>query len=83
MFTTSPLNRPDDNIRFTPSCPPTFYNKIVPMIMIIPVMNWTNEFYRLTKRIFQNIDQSPHKKNPAQNRAWKFVHGPTIIMPRS
>jgi len=28
---TSLVHRPDDYIGFTPSCPPTFYNKIAPM----------------------------------------------------
>jgi len=26
------LHRPDECIRFTPSCPPTFCNKIAPMV---------------------------------------------------
>jgi len=31
IYKTWPLHRPDDYICFTPSCPPTFYNKIAPM----------------------------------------------------
>jgi len=27
------LHRPDDYIGFIPSCPPTFYNKIAPMVV--------------------------------------------------
>jgi len=34
IYETSLLHRPDDYIGFTPSCPPTFYNKIAPMIAI-------------------------------------------------
>jgi len=30
IYKTSLLHRPDDYIVFTPSCPPTFYNKIAP-----------------------------------------------------
>jgi len=31
IYETSLLHWPDDCIGFTPSCPPTFYNKIAPM----------------------------------------------------
>jgi len=31
VYETSLLYRPDDYIGLTPSCPPTFYNKIAPM----------------------------------------------------
>jgi len=31
IYKTSLLHRPVDYIGFTPSCPPTFYNKIAPM----------------------------------------------------
>jgi len=33
VYKTSLLHRPDDYIGLTPSCPPTFYNKIAPMIL--------------------------------------------------
>ena len=36
IYKTSLLHRPDDYICFTPSCPPTFYNKIVTMRQITP-----------------------------------------------
>jgi len=32
VYKTSFLHRHDDYIGFTPSCPPTFYNKIAPML---------------------------------------------------
>jgi len=31
VYKTYFLHRPNDYIGFTPSCPPTFYNKIAPM----------------------------------------------------
>jgi len=31
IYKTSLLHRPGEYIGFTPSCPPTFYNKIGPM----------------------------------------------------
>jgi len=31
IYKTSLLHRSDDYIGFTPSCPPSFYNKIAPM----------------------------------------------------
>jgi len=31
IYETSLVHRPDDYIGFTPSCPPTFCNKIAPM----------------------------------------------------
>jgi len=31
---TSLLHQPNDHISFTPSCPPTFYNKIAPMVVL-------------------------------------------------
>jgi len=41
---TSLLHRPDDYVGFTPSCPPTFYNKIAPMLhMVMYVLNCSDE----------------------------------------
>jgi len=37
LYKMSVLHRPDDYIGFTPSCPPTFYNKIAPVISHICV----------------------------------------------
>jgi len=37
MYKTPLLHRPDDCIGFTRSCPPTFYNKIAPMVMGVVV----------------------------------------------
>jgi len=34
IYKTSLLHRPDEYIGFTPSCPPTFCNKIAPMITV-------------------------------------------------
>jgi len=34
IYKTSLLHRPDDYIGFTLSCPPTFYNKIAPMLRV-------------------------------------------------
>jgi len=33
-YKTSLLHRPDDYIGFTLTCPPTFYNKIAPIVVI-------------------------------------------------
>ena len=35
IYETSLLQRPDDYIGFTPSCPSTFYKKIAPMTISI------------------------------------------------
>ena len=35
IYKTSLLHRPEDYIGFTPSCPPTIYNKIAPMVSMI------------------------------------------------
>ena len=35
IYKPSLLHRPNDYIGFTPSCPPTFYNKIAPMATIV------------------------------------------------
>jgi len=37
IYKTSLLHRPDRYIGVTPSCPPTFYNKIAPMP---PAQGW-------------------------------------------
>jgi len=34
-YKTSLLHQPDNYIGFTPSCPPTFYNKIATMVASI------------------------------------------------
>jgi len=38
IYKTSLLHRPDEYIGFTPSCPPTCYNKIAPMCVVISVV---------------------------------------------
>jgi len=43
IYKTSLLHRPDGHVGFTPSCPPTFYDKIAPMYvhmhMHLPISN--------------------------------------------
>jgi len=39
IYKTSLLHRPDDYIGFTQSCPPTFYNKIAPMVVHVYMIN--------------------------------------------
>ena len=57
VYETSLLHRPDDYryIGFTPSCSPTFYNKIAPMIVskIRLVLFWSGIWYGTL--IFQKI----------------------------
>ena len=52
IYKTSLLHRPDDHIGFTPSCPPTFYNKIAPMLGL-------TFFQSLSKR--QTIGENQNK----------------------
>jgi len=43
IYKTSLLHRPDDYIGFTPSCPPTFYNKFAPMLVSTALeQEWPN-----------------------------------------
>ena len=35
IYKTSFLHRPDDSIGFKTRCPPTFYNKIAPVVTVL------------------------------------------------
>jgi len=39
IYKTSLLHRPDDYIGFTPSYPPAFYNKMLPMLVTIHMVD--------------------------------------------
>jgi len=47
IYKTSLLHGLDDYIGFTPSCPPTFSNKIAPMATTVMFYNVLQYFYTL------------------------------------
>jgi len=48
IYKTSLLHQPDDNIGFTLTCPPTFYNKIAPVDLTIVQIIKVNEPIKLS-----------------------------------
>ena len=48
-YKTSLLHRPDVYTGLTPSCPPTFYNKIAPMLINISSPKLNNQFFKISK----------------------------------
>jgi len=57
IYKTLLLHRPDDFIDFTLNCPPTFYNKIAPMTVVVRILT---EFTSCKAVVFNLFHPATH-----------------------